>query len=154
MTPNRQFIICGSISLLLLALIWGNSLQPAAASDALSTGVLAQLQQLWYNITASPFPLSNHILRKLGHFSEFLLFGLFATLTATARHHKKNLVIPVVLYMGLMVAVLDETIQHFSPGRGPQVTDVLIDHSGFCCGLLLALLISKWLTAMYQGLSK
>lgn len=154
MKHTRQFFICGTISVLLLILIWGNSLQPATTSDALSIGMLTHLQQLWYDLTATSFPLSNHLLRKLGHFSEFLLFGQFTTLTALAYSPKKHTVIPVVLYIGLLVAVLDETIQNFSPGRGPQVTDVLIDHSGFCCGLLLAMLIFRWLTAMYQSLSK
>lgn len=153
MKQNRQLLFCGSISVLLLLLIWSNSLQPATASDALSTGVLAQLQQFWHNITGSAFPLSNHLLRKLAHFSEFFLLGLFTTLTGAACSQKKIRFLPAILYVGLLSAVLDETIQYFSPGRGPQVMDVLIDHSGFCCGLLLALFILRWRTAMYKGLS-
>lgn len=153
MNQKRQLLLCGSISVLLLLLIWSNSLQPATASDALSTGVLAQLQQFWYNITGSAFPLSNHLLRKIAHFSEFFLLGLFTTFTGAACSQKKIRFLPAVLYVGLLSAVLDETIQYFSPGRGPQVMDVLIDHSGFCCGLLLALLLRNWRTAMYKGLS-
>lgn len=153
MKQNRQLLLCGSISALLLLLIWGNSLQPATASDALSTGILAQLQQVWLNVTGNAFPLSNHLLRKIAHFSEFFLLGLFTTYTGITYSKKIRRFLPAVLYVGLLSAVIDEAIQYFSPGRSPQVTDVLIDHSGFCCGLLLALFLWKWRTAMYKGLS-
>lgn len=136
------------LSVFLLVLIWGNSLQPVSTSDALSLGILAKFQiafQHWFGIA---FPLSNHLLRKLAHFSEFLLYGLFLTLTFLAYGAKQRYALPYTLYLGLLTAVFDETIQYFSPGRGPHVTDVLIDHSGFCCGLLLALLLNpifyKW----------
>jgi len=138
--------LCGCILLaLLLLLIWGNSLQPADASSAISTGLLAKLQQLWLSVTGSAFPLSHHLLRKLGHFSEFLLLGLVATTTVCIGRKGLARILPTSLYIGLAVAVVDETIQYCSPGRSPQVSDILIDYSGFCCGLLIALSIRKLL---------
>lgn len=151
---RRQRMVCGSILLLLLLLIWGNSLQPADASSAISTGLLAKLQQLWLQTTGTDFPVSHHLLRKLGHFSEFLLLGIFTALTGTIGRRQLTPVLPTLFYSGLAVAVTDETIQYFSPGRSPQVSDILIDYSGFCCGILLALVFCKVLPAMYQGLRR
>lgn len=148
-----QRTICCAMLALLLLLIWGNSLQPAEASSAVSTGVLSKLQPLWLQLTGTNFPLSHHLLRKLGHFSEFFLLGLVSALTGTTGRKKLTSNLPVILYTGLAVAVADETIQYFSPGRSPEVRDILIDYSGFCCGLLAALIFYKLLSAMYQGLT-
>lgn len=151
---HRQRITGSVILLLLLLLIWGNSLQPAEASSAFSSGVLSKLQPLWLQLTGASFPLSHHLLRKLGHFSEFFLLGLVSTLTGTTGRKKLTSNLPVILYTGLAVAVADETIQYFSPGRSPEVRDILIDYSGFCCGLLAALVLCNILSAMYQGLRR
>ncbi len=151
---HRQRITGSIILLLLLLLIWGNSLQPAEASSAFSSGVLSKLQPLWLQLTGASFPISHHLLRKLGHFSEFFLLGLVSTLTGTTGRKKLTSNLPVILYTGLAVAVADETIQYFSPGRSPEVRDILIDYSGFCCGLLAAFALCKVLSAMYQGLSR
>lgn len=151
---HRQRITGSVILLLLLLLIWGNSLQPAEASSAFSSGVLSKLQPLWLQLTGASFPISHHLLRKLGHFSEFFLLGLVSTLTGTTGRKKLTSNLPVILYTGLAVAVADETIQYFSPGRSPEVRDILIDYSGFCCGLLAAFALCKVLSAMYQGLSR
>ena len=148
-----QRTICYAMLALLLLLIWGNSLQPAEASSAVSTGVLSRLQPLWLQLTGTNFPLSHQLLRKLGHFSEFFLLGLVSTLTAITFRKKILSMMPITLYVGLAVAVIDETIQYFSPGRSPEVRDILIDYSGFCCGLLVALALYKLLSAMYQGLT-
>lgn len=151
---HRQRITGSVILLLLLLLIWGNSLQPAEASSAFSSGVLSKLQPLWLQLTGASFPISHHLLRKLGHFSEFFLLGSVSTFTGTTGRRKLASNLPMILYTGLAVAVADETIQYFSPGRSPEVRDILIDYSGFCCGLLAALVLCKILSAMYQGLRR
>lgn len=148
---RRQRILAGSAFLLLLFFIWGNSLQPAQSSSAISTGLLAQLQQGWLAVTGADFPLSHHLLRKLGHFSEFFLLGLSAALTGMIGRKELLPVLPLMLYSGLFAAVTDETLQYFSPGRSPEVRDILIDYAGFCCGLLAAFICRKLLRAMYQG---
>ena len=144
---HRRRLMGTTIVTLLLLFIWSNSLQPAEASSAVSTGVLAQLQPLWHRLTGTAFPLSHHLLRKLGHFSEFLLLGTAVTLTGTIGLQTQRItgkgMIPTVLYTGLLAAVIDETLQYFSPGRSPEVRDILIDYSGFCCGLLLVLVLRK-----------
>lgn len=126
------------LSILMLGVIWGNSLQPATASDAVSLGLLARIQESFFSVFGTDLPLSNHILRKMGHLSEFFLLGFFLTQAVSLLKQSRGSALPLSLYLGLLTAVLDETIQSVVPGRGPMVTDVLIDHTGFVLGLLLA----------------
>lgn len=131
------------LTFLMLGLIWGNSLQPGTVSSQLSGGILNELKQIFLNTTGQMFPLSHYALRKIGHFSEFMLFGIVLLQTVRTSSHWKKSLLPLVCYLGLLAALLDETIQCVRPGRSPQVTDVLIDHAGFCCGLLLVLLFTR-----------
>ena len=45
------------------------------------------------------------------------------------------------VFCGFAVAFIDETIQTFSPGRGPEIADVWLDMGGFACGGMFAFLI-------------
>ena len=47
------------------------------------------------------------------------------------------------LIIGVIYASFDEIHQCFIPGRGPQVTDIVIDSMGVLFGILLVLLIQK-----------
>ena len=38
---------------------------------------------------------------------------------------------------GVLIPVIDESIQYLVPGRAPEVADVLLDIAGFACGALL-----------------
>lgn len=53
------------------------------------------------------------------------------------------------LFVGLLVAVLDETVQLYVPGRSSSVRDVLIDFGGVLCGLFAALLILMFCRMCY-----
>ncbi len=46
---------------------------------------------------------------------------------------------------GLLAALTDETLQYFSPGRAPMVSDVWIDAGGYAAGLVVVAAI--WLIA-------
>jgi len=50
--------------------------------------------------------------------------------------HKKQVIRLAIntFFCGLTVAFIDETIQTFSPGRGPEIADVWLDMGGFVCG--------------------
>ena len=77
-------------------------------------------------------------LRKLAHFTEFFFLGLWASLY-TALFLKKRKISYNLLPFGLIVAILDETVQIFSK-RGPSVTDVWIDALGYAVAVALVLL--------------
>ena len=49
----------------------------------------------------------------------------------------------ISLCIGILYATSDEIHQAFVPGRGPQVTDVMIDSMGVVLGILIVLFILK-----------
>lgn len=120
----------GSVLLLVLwaAFIWGNSLQSAEVSGAASGAVTGFFRQ-WV-----PW-LTDHIIRKTAHFIEYAVLGGLLSLVLAAFGEGKRRRFPLALYIGLVVPLLDETIQLFVPGRSGKITDVLLDHAGVLTGL-------------------
>ena len=119
--------------------IFQNSLQIAQASSERSQQVQEILNALVAKVGLGPFSL--HTVRKLAHFAEFSLMGFWfmLCLRVYTRHFVRHVSWP--LLCGLLVAVIDETIQLYVPGRSSSKLDVLLDFSGVCCGLFAALLI-------------
>lgn len=127
--------------------IFQNSLEIAQVSGARSEQVRALLNKLAGVVGLGPFSL--HTVRKLAHFTEFALMGFWfmLCLRVYTRHFIKHVSWP--LFCGLLVAVLDETVQLYVPGRSSSVRDVLIDFGGVLCGLFLALLILMFCRMCY-----
>ncbi len=98
----------------MLAFAFIHSAMPAQVSAEESGGVLDFLYSLLPRLGIS-MELTDHIVRKLAHFTEFTVIGMLAT-------------------------TCDETIQLFSEGRSGQITDVLLDFSGVVTGMLFLLL--------------
>ena len=88
-----------------------------------------------------------HVVRKLiGHFGLFVFSGGFSTwaIHLSSYYLKKykwwyDLIF--TLFFGLFLASLTELIQTFVPGRSGQITDVLIDFSGYILGTGIVVLI-------------
>ena len=91
--------------------------------------------------------VTNHLVRKLAHFTEF--FALGAELSALlwvrgavgAQRYLNG------IFVGAAVALCDETVQLFT-GRGSQVQDVWLDILGAVCGLLFVALLRALVTAI------
>ena len=109
-----------------LVFIWGHSLMPATGSKTESDTVKRLLSLVFGEGAVAAFLLDN--IRKVAHFAEFALLG--AEVCALRRMQKA----PVSWLYGLGVAAVDELLQFAAPGRSPQVTDVLLDYSGYLCG--------------------
>ena len=92
----------------------------------------------WLGLSAE---LSEHIIRKAAHFTEFAILGGLTLWTGRCLNQKllKNLM--PVSFVCLLTAVVDEFIQLFSPGRSAEVADVVLDYSGSLIGMLLLCLI-------------
>ena len=86
---------------------------------------------------------SEHIVRKLAHYSIYTLLGFLASLTVGRRRlfSKKSL---GVLLFCFLYACSDEIHQIFVPGRAGMFTDVLIDTSGALTGMLISM-AAMWL---------
>ena len=71
--------------------------------------------------------------------SSVLGFWFMLCLRVYTRHFVRHVSWP--LFFGLLVAVTDETIQLYVPGRTSSTLDVLLDFSGVVSGLFVALVI-------------
>ena len=134
-------VACIIIIALLLVFIWGNSMLPRGASSDLSVWAMGVIAKVFSADAAVEGSVAGAgILRKVAHFSEFCALGavLFAFLSLAV---KEGLVKWLVAALsGVSVALLDETIQIFS-GRGPLISDVWIDLSGYAVGVAIVALI-------------
>ena len=123
--------------------IFSNSLQIAEVSEGSSGRVLGLMQGILrrLGLPGTADRLTMHIVRKLAHFSEYMLEGflLMLCLRVYTRHFFKHVSWPIL--GGLLTALTDETIQLFVPGRSGQVTDVWIDFSGVLTGLVVGLIL-------------
>lgn len=141
--PREGRTIYRNALLLLLALlllfIWGNSCLPVRLSSRESGHFLELVRPL-----LEPFfgkgNVTDHLVRKLAHFTEFTALGLLmGLLFQTGRRVRPRFILSAML-AGLLVALLDETIQMFSD-RGDQIKDVWLDFSGVVTGVLLSALL-------------
>jgi len=84
-----------------------------------------------------------HILRKSAHVGEYFILGaLVMNAMKTSKVPKfKAFIMSAILC--ILYAVSDEVHQFFVPGRGAQVTDVLIDSIGAISGIGLRSLIKR-----------
>lgn len=125
-----------------LAFIWGNSMLPGEESGNLSRGVLAWLVSTFPFLTG----MGEHLLRKLGHFSEFAGLGFFLTWIAVSWGTKGIYRFTMPLLCGVLAAAVDETIQIYTPDRGSSLTDVWIDTAGATTGILVFLVFLALIT--------
>lgn len=86
--------------------------------------------------------LTDHIVRKLAHFTEYTAIGIMLMNTAYAFNKSRPYIYyPHILFAGLFTAVIDEAIQLNVPGRAGMITDVLLDFSGVVTGTVVMLII-------------
>lgn len=124
-----------------IVFIFSNSMQVAAVSEGASGKVLDFMQKVLRKLGMSGAAnhLTMHIVRKLAHFSEYLLEGflLMLCLRVYTRQFVRHVSWPVLA--GLLTALSDETIQLFSDGRSSQITDVWLDFAGVMTGILIGM---------------
>lgn len=128
-----------------VAVIWFNSAMPVPVSKAQSN----MTEQLIENVVPTEVPIFDYIvshLRKSAHVIEYGLLEVFVFLMFVIfpKHRKKtedkkNSLLSIqklwnMLTVPLAVAVTDESIQILS-GRGPLISDVLIDMLGAVCAM-------------------
>ena len=120
-----------------LAFIWGNSLVTGEDSGNLSGGILAWLNG-FLGLDESGADVLHLLIRKAAHFTEFACLGALITWQRRLSGEQKTVALPIL--WGMAAAVVDESIQMFTPDRGPSLTDVWIDTSGVATGMMLLIL--------------
>ncbi len=124
----RKFlkIIPFILTVLTVLFIWFNSFMNSDNSELQSGFVL----DLFNNIGIT---VSEHFIRKMAHFSEYFLLGLLVTIdfNVITKSTKYLTVMLSCFLTGIFTALIDESIQTFTPGRAGMVMDVWLDFSGF-----------------------
>lgn len=134
-----------------IAFIFHNSMETGEVSSGRSQAVMRIVNAALAKVHLGP--LSEHVIRKLAHFCEYMLEGflLMLCLRVYTRRFVRHVSWP--LLGGMATALTDETIQLYVPNRGSSVLDVWIDMAGVTAGLfvaLLLLLIVRGLTGYYR----
>lgn len=98
------------------------------------------------NIIANIFNIENVkllslIIRKLAHFTEYLILGTLVINMFTKNNAKKTYLLSILLC--IIYATSDEIHQIFTPGRACQIKDILIDSVGSITGIYLFKLLKK-----------
>lgn len=98
------------------------------------------------DIIANIFKIENiellsFIIRKLAHFTEYLILGLLVANMFTKNNINNLYLISIILC--IIYATSDEIHQIFVPGRACQLRDILIDSIGSIIGIYLYKLINE-----------
>ena len=126
-------------TVLIIAFIWIHSAMPASESSAESGYFLSLIE----SVIGSGI-ITEHMLRKAAHFTEYMLLGIAACYDARRLGMKGFFSAVLPMYLCLFTAVVDESIQLFSSGRSSLLTDVWIDHSGSLIGVAIAFIVLKF----------
>lgn len=139
----RRLWLCATLVILNLAFIWGNSAMPGTVSGAISQWV-SDVLNLFLKLPAGDMQEGEHVLRKLAHFSEFALLGVWLRWLWGMLGERPLERVALPLLCGLLAACCDETIQRFVEGRFSSLLDVWIDTAGVTLGILLLHGIHAW----------
>ena len=87
------------------------------------------------------------IRKMIGHFSLFGLDGVvtflyFYYLDIDTKHKYKYLLFFLSIALGILLAVITESLQLIIPGRYGDIIDTLIDIGGYIFGFVIALLVT------------
>lgn len=136
---KKRMILCIAIIAAILTFIWGNSLCTGTESGAMSGSILQ-----WINsflcLGETGAEKLHFAIRKMAHFTEFACLGAALCWLFGMTGEKKWHLLCMPLLCGLLAACVDETIQVFTPDRGPSLIDVWIDTAGVTAGITFLLI--------------
>jgi len=133
------------------SVIFGFSSQDAEKSGGISEKIIQILTKNIKTIQEMPelekeeiLSRIESIIRKIAHFSIYTVVGLLLMALASTYNIDEMSRISISLITGLLYASSDEIHQCFTPGRGPMITDVIIDTMGILFGILLVMVCMKF----------
>ena len=151
-------IIRGILITALIAIfvtIFGFSNQNAETSSGLSQKVANFVVEIVPSIKNMPEPEKENVVdriesvvRKIAHYSIYTIVGILLMSLMSTYKLKELDRIAVSLIIGVIYASTDEIHQAFVPGRGPLVTDVILDSIGVLTGICIVLLVYKIICKM------
>lgn len=134
----------------LIAFAFIHSSMPSDVSGAESKATMGLFQNI-LNCLGINIELTDHIVRKLAHFTEYSAIGIMLMNTAYSFDKAKPYkFFPHILFAGLFTSVIDETIQLNVPGRAGMITNVLLDFSGVIIGIIMMFAILTIYKAIHK----
>ena len=120
---------------ILLVLIWMAFIFTMSSFNATES---SNQSNFIVNIIVNIFNINNIelvsiIIRKLAHFTEYLILGLL-TYNLINNHNKKTYIAIIIC---ILYAISDEIHQIFVPGRSCQILDMTIDSIGSITGIYI-----------------
>lgn len=126
---------------LILLFIWGNSMLNGTISETISSFIKMLLTG--ENMDMIIATGSDHLLRKLAHFSEYMILAM--CIYYGWKHTFNSIKMLYQLFvLFILVAPLDEFIQLFTDGRSGSIKDVLLDWCGYLTGVIIVLMYHKF----------
>lgn len=142
---DNKTILLIIVNIIWMGVIYYFSSQPANDSSQISGAVTEFLLKFLNIISLGNIPLSfeqfiktSNIIRKAGHAVEFFILGVLVNLLVKRLKIKRSTAIASIIC--LFYAISDEFHQIFISGRGPSVSDVLLD---FISSLIAILLVNQ-----------
>ena len=146
-------ILTTLLTLFMMGFIFFMSMEDAEKSDKTSGVISEKVTHVVYPDyeTYAPakkisiFNSVQHVVRKIAHFSEYMMLGLCLRLCLESwfglRFRGKKTLYFLAWLGGTLYAVTDELHQLAIDGRSGQWTDVMIDSGGVLTGVLLSALL-------------
>lgn len=144
MGMKKGRIIFLLLTIVCLAFIWINSSFDGAESSEISGGILGIINNFMISLGFKK-EFSEHFIRKTAHFTEYAGLSFLITTDFKLFYYDMKKCWEKVLFSGILVAVIDETIQLFPEGRSSMVTDVWIDFAGVCCAFIVTIVLYRFL---------
>jgi VanZ family protein len=135
-----RLALCSVYLIAVLAFIWSNSLLPGEQSGEVS-GFVGDLLKKLLPFLRLDSDHGMHLLRKAAHFTEFTALGMGFAWLFGMLSQRRVFAMTLPLLCGSCAAAIDETIQIFSPDRGPSIKDVGIDTAGVITGIAVLTLL-------------
>ena len=137
---------------LLFLFIAVNSLIPGDISETESQSVayfiFRNSEVMSVTMGQLPWILAHAIIRKIGHFLEYACLGMLLLFYETMKLQEDvrepadviSLRVPFMIQLlrtGLLIGLMDESLQLLAPGRWGSIMDIWIDTLGFALGVLV-----------------
>ena len=145
-------ILLPILIILCITFIFSNSLMNADQSIEESSRIVKAIEKIVDSLYKGNPPEKvtyffkatfDNILRDCAHFLEFLILGILAILYSDKFKLTSIRRFCFAILFCILIALIDETIQFFSPGRAFELYDIALDISGSIVGSMLILLIWK-----------
>lgn len=140
---NKRKVIYWCLLIIWMSIIFFMSNQPADISDGHSRLVVQILMFIGVDINSASADLANFIVRKVAHFTEYMILAylIFNVLEFYCKDRNKLILFSIALVF--MYASSDEIHQYFIAGRECAFRDVLIDTSGGITSIIITNIVKK-----------